>query len=647
MSDMKISDLPPGIDADGSESIPVVQGGVTKRLTLLQAMKALWVAGSSVMSFLQLGAGAVLRSLQAKLRESKSVTDFGADPTGVVDSTAACNAAHAAAGIGGTVFYPRGVYKIIGTVSMLAGQVIRGEGNSTVTNMFNVAGGSELRQYSGADIPCLQIVGADNDNQRERWGVEDIALTTNTPSSTVGTGFFANFARQGRMKNVYIAGFNTSKNFGPQCWQVLLQSVRSMDFAVGMINNSSAEDNCYITCQWAGYRPGSVPIMSVNQSANNLFLNCYLQACQIGSYMQQGDTSGAGTGTPFPMFATWIAPLIEDVTQAAFLLITSAQNAPSARHPGIRVISPRVLNTGLSGYMSSNTPSTSASGTGSLATIGFATQPVAPLVGTVTTITNMSPAGYNGSWVVVASTTSSVSFASTTTGAQTSAGTVIFGTTQYNAAPNNGQAIIYATHCSQVTLEQPMEGGFSYGVLSGVNAYGFFPSGTLPGPIDVRNVNGYIFGTAAAAGKMGSVTISPGDVQQVRLGTAQTSVPLSGSYGNPTFNVAVSNGWGWGDPTTGRITVPRQQSTRIFGAMVIPTTVDGAQYLLQITKNGDPLVPIASMTAKGTKAMVLSGDWRDVPTPTDYYELQIYCDSGSSVAITPAGTVFGAELVGT
>jgi hypothetical protein len=46
-------------------------------------------SGSSTVGFLQAGTGAVATTAQAKLRESVSVLDFGADPTGVANSTTA------------------------------------------------------------------------------------------------------------------------------------------------------------------------------------------------------------------------------------------------------------------------------------------------------------------------------------------------------------------------------------------------------------------------------------------------------------------------------------------------------------------------------------------------------------------------------
>ena len=69
---------------------------------------------------------------------------------------------------------------------------------------------------------------------------------------------------------------------------------------------------------------------------------------------------------------------------------------------------------------------TGASGTGSVATITFAAQASAPFsVGYSVTISGVTPAGYNGTYIVTACTTTSVSFANTTTGSQTVAGTAV------------------------------------------------------------------------------------------------------------------------------------------------------------------------------------------------------------------------------
>ena len=68
--------------------------------------------GAGLVGYSQGASGSVSRTVAAKLQESVSVLDFGADPTGVADSTAAIQAAVTTLGAsGGTVYFPPGIYK--------------------------------------------------------------------------------------------------------------------------------------------------------------------------------------------------------------------------------------------------------------------------------------------------------------------------------------------------------------------------------------------------------------------------------------------------------------------------------------------------------------------------------------------------------
>jgi len=69
--------------------------------------------------------GAVNRAINLKLSEQVSILDFGADPTGVADSTAAIQNAHNAARY---VLYPTGTYKITSSIVLPSGAFIIGQG---------------------------------------------------------------------------------------------------------------------------------------------------------------------------------------------------------------------------------------------------------------------------------------------------------------------------------------------------------------------------------------------------------------------------------------------------------------------------------------------------------------------------------------
>lgn len=85
---------------------------------------------------------------------------------------------------------------------------------------------------------------------------------------------------------------------------------------------------------------------------------------------------------------------------------------------------------------------TAASGTGSVATLTFGTRSFPPFtVGQSITVTGMTPSGYNGTYTVTACTNTIVSYASTTTGAQTVAGTITYTNNVYQSFSRNGATL--------------------------------------------------------------------------------------------------------------------------------------------------------------------------------------------------------------
>jgi hypothetical protein len=107
----------------------------------------------TAVSFIQAGTGAITRNMQDKVRESVSVLDFGADPTGNTDSTAAFQAALAASR---QVFVPSGTYLANITITQSGSKLIGdSEESTTIKNWSNSA--VVTIDNSGGSIRNVQI----------------------------------------------------------------------------------------------------------------------------------------------------------------------------------------------------------------------------------------------------------------------------------------------------------------------------------------------------------------------------------------------------------------------------------------------------------------------------------------------------------
>ena len=80
-------------------------------------------SGSSLVGFIQSGSGAVATTVQAKLRETVSVMDFGAVGDGVTDDSDAIQAALDSVPVGGaSIYFPSGNYKLSKGLNILIDQ---------------------------------------------------------------------------------------------------------------------------------------------------------------------------------------------------------------------------------------------------------------------------------------------------------------------------------------------------------------------------------------------------------------------------------------------------------------------------------------------------------------------------------------------
>jgi hypothetical protein len=144
MANVKISNLPAATSPVASTDVlPVVQGSITKKAAINQ------------LGFLPAGTGATTRTIQAKLRDTVSVKDFGAVGDGVADDTAAIQAAIAAASQ--ISFAAGGNYRI--TASILIDKTIFIDGNgATITADSSVLEAVKIGSVTLVDRGCLRDI---------------------------------------------------------------------------------------------------------------------------------------------------------------------------------------------------------------------------------------------------------------------------------------------------------------------------------------------------------------------------------------------------------------------------------------------------------------------------------------------------------
>lgn len=150
-------------------------------------------SGSSLVGFIQAGAGAVQRTAQSKMRETVSVLDFGADPTGTTDSTSAINAALSSASKLNVIF-PPGVYNHTG-ISVSNRQSLEITGHSATLYLSN---GSNVRAIEITDCNFVGVYGLTIDGNQAGQVISGTRLN--------GAGLVINNA------NTIIIQSNTIKN---------------------------------------------------------------------------------------------------------------------------------------------------------------------------------------------------------------------------------------------------------------------------------------------------------------------------------------------------------------------------------------------------------------------------------------------------
>jgi parallel beta-helix repeat protein len=165
---------------------------VISALTTLSASN-----GSSLVGYVQSGTGAVATTVQARLRQSLSVKDFGATGDGTTDDTTAIqNALNA--GTGRSVYFPAGTYRISTTLLVKTKTTLIGEGmnksiikltsgfGAGVTAIRNEIISGTVNVYYDTDLEFYGLTFDGNNNSTRTGELVGIAKVQNVTFSNCG-----------------------------------------------------------------------------------------------------------------------------------------------------------------------------------------------------------------------------------------------------------------------------------------------------------------------------------------------------------------------------------------------------------------------------------------------------------------------------
>jgi len=250
---------------------------------------------SEFVTFIQSGTGAVATTVQAKLRETVSVKDFGATGDGVTDDTAAIQAAidslYSGTIQGGTLFFPKGTYKVTSSIYQKPRVSFLGEGSRQSTITWG--GASAPLSYS-AVVYCVN--GSD--------ASPDFVFSTNIQGLGVGGNNIApvSLAIRGHQENcrftdILLGSFTTSGldilpftsiNHAVSFEDIHIIPQSGTTSAVGI--KASHVQKCNFKNITTDVSSGSYlyGIRLYNNPLLNVFESIHTEDCQYGFYVEGG-----------------------------------------------------------------------------------------------------------------------------------------------------------------------------------------------------------------------------------------------------------------------------------------------------------------------------------------------------------------------
>ena len=253
-------------------------------------------SGSTLVGFIQNGAGATSRTVQGRLRDSLNITDFYAngvsgvavDPLGVVDSTLGIQAAIDAASTSGyrTVYIPSGIYKVSAPlVVSISNIAIIGESRSTSIINRSTDYGNTFTIYSGT-----AGVAVDRFTMKDLYIDADHNMTTGAHIHATGLNYanFQNIETNKGWDNWYFAA----------CTQINMDGIYSFNNGqptTGHLNKTLINFTSNVT--FAHPSCGDVFISNFNMRGSSVapyFDYCVRIQSADGIWFSNGHFQGAG-----------------------------------------------------------------------------------------------------------------------------------------------------------------------------------------------------------------------------------------------------------------------------------------------------------------------------------------------------------------